>query len=103
MAPIRLVQVTSSHALPLSGRDDDALMTLAQAGSREAFAVLVERHAQRIVQVCGRFTDDVEHARELAQCTWVMVWERRASYRRGSDFLLWVVTVARNRCRNEVR
>ncbi len=78
-------------------------MTLAQAGSREAFAVLVERHAWRVVQTCHRFTGDREQASELAQGTWVMVWEDRARYRPGTEFLIWLITVARNRCRNELR
>ncbi len=51
--------------------DDDTLMSLAQAGSREAFATLVERHALQVVQSCYRFSGEREQARELAQGIWV--------------------------------
>lgn len=99
----RLVRSASAEAQPLSGRDDDTLMTLAQAGSREAFAVLVERHAVRVVQTCLRFAGDREQASELAQGVWVTVWESRSRYQSASEFLIWLVTIARNRCRNELR
>jgi RNA polymerase sigma-70 factor (ECF subfamily) len=99
----RLVQPVPAQALPLSGRDDDTLMTLAQAGSREAFAALVERHALRVVQSCARFTGDREQARELAQGIWATIWQNRSRYQPGGDFSIWLITIARNRCRNELR
>ena len=99
----RLVQSVRIEGVPLSGRNDDTLMTLAQAGSREAFAVLVERHALRVVQTCLRFTGNVERAKELGQEVWVTVWERRLRYKPGTEFLIWLITIARNRCRNELR
>ncbi len=99
----RLVPSAAIEAKPLSGRSNDTLMTLAQAGSREAFAVLVERHALRVLRTCLRFTREKDKACELGQEIWVTVWERRARYQPGSEFLLWLVTIARNRCRNELR
>jgi RNA polymerase sigma-70 factor (ECF subfamily) len=99
----RRVRLVPVQAQPLGGRDDDTLMTLSQAGSRDAFAVLVERHALRVVRTCFRFTGDSEQAQELAQGIWVSVWESRLRYRPGTDFLIWLVTVARNHCRNELR
>jgi len=99
----RLVRFAPAEGQPLSGRDDDTLMMLAQAGSRDAFAVLVERHALRVVQTCLRFAGDRELAGELAQGVWVTVWESRCRYKSASEFLIWLVTIARNRCRNELR
>ena len=88
---------------PLPARSDDELMTLAQAGLRDAFAVLVERHAERLVHVCARFVDDGELGAELAQETWVALWSERARYRGDGRFVVWLITAARNRCRNHVR
>jgi RNA polymerase sigma-70 factor, ECF subfamily len=98
----RLVGSESGGA-PLEERTDDELMTLAQAGAREAFAVLVERHALRVVETCSRFTGDRGAGAELAQGTWAAIWEHRLRYKRGSDFVVWLITAARNRCRNDVR
>lgn len=78
-------------------------MELSQAGLRPAFAVLVERHAERVVSSCGRFVNDAELGRELAQDTWALVWQGRDKYRAQGGFVAWLVTVARNHCRNELR
>jgi RNA polymerase sigma-70 factor (ECF subfamily) len=78
-------------------------MTLAQAGARDAFVVLVERYAARVVHACTRTLNDSELGVELAQETWVAVWEQRAQYRVPGQFVLWLITVARNRCRNRLR
>jgi len=99
----RLVRLAPAQAQPLGGRDDDTLMTLSQAGSREAFAELVQRHALRVVQTCSRFTGELGQAHELAQGIWVTVWESRLRYRPGTNFLTWLITISRNRCRNELR
>jgi RNA polymerase sigma-70 factor (ECF subfamily) len=57
----------------------------------------------RVVQTCSRFTGDREQACELAQGIWITIWQSRSRYRPGSEFLIWLITIARNRCRNELR
>jgi RNA polymerase sigma factor (sigma-70 family) len=96
----RLVRPTPD---PLPDRSDDELMTLAQAGVRDAFAVLVERHAERLAQACSRFVNDPDAGAELAQETWVAVWAARSQYRADGKFIVWLLTSARNRCRNHLR
>ena len=88
---------------PLRDRSDDELMTLAQAGVRDAFAVLVERHAERLAQTCSRFVNDPHAGAELAQETWVALWAARSQYRADGKFVVWLLTSARNRCRNHLR
>lgn len=100
MSAPRLVPAAPGH---LPDRGDDELMTLAQAGAREAFQVLVERHAERLARSCARFVNDVATGDELAQETWVAVWAGRARYRGEGKFLVWLLTAARNRCRNHLR
>ncbi len=41
--------------------------------------------------------------RELAQETWIAIWTQRAHYRGEGRFVLWIITAARNRCRNYLR
>ena len=103
MAFPRLVRAPEPAQNALAERTDDELMQLAQAGLKRAFAVLVERYARRVVALCSRFVDDAQLGRELAQDTWVMVWQRRDSYRAEGGFVSWLVTVARNHCRNQLR
>lgn len=87
----------------LAEASDDDLMTLAQAGRRDAFAVLVERHAGRVFALCHRYVWDRQLALELAQDTWAQVFEQRERYRPQGQFVVWLITAARNRCRNHLR
>jgi len=103
MAFPRLVRVSDPPHAALTERSDDELMQLSCAGLRSAFAVLVERHALRIVNLCARFVNDAQLGRELAQDSWVLVWQGRQKYRDDGNFVAWLVTVARNHCRNELR
>ncbi len=103
MAFPRLVRAPEPAQNALAERADDELMQLAQAGLKSAFAVLVERYARRVVALCSRFVNDAQLGRELAQDTWVMVWQRRDRYRAEGGFVSWLVTVARNHCRNQLR
>jgi RNA polymerase sigma-70 factor (ECF subfamily) len=103
MAFPRLVRAPSSSDDALEERSDDELMRLARAGLKPAFAVLVERHAARVVACCTRLVNDAQLGRELAQDTWVLVWQARDKYRADGGFVPWLVTVVRNHCRNELR
>jgi DNA-directed RNA polymerase specialized sigma24 family protein len=87
----------------LASRSDDELMVLVQAGMRDAFAVLVERHARRLAAACSRLVGDSQVGLELAQETWLTAWDRRASYRGEGRFVVWMYALARNRCRNHLR
>jgi RNA polymerase sigma-70 factor, ECF subfamily len=98
----RLVHSAPS-AEALGERSDDELMQLAQGGSRAAFAKLVERHARRIVALCSRFVADGHIGQELAQDSWVAVWQHKDKYQPSGEFVPWLVTIARNRCRNYLR
>jgi RNA polymerase sigma-70 factor, ECF subfamily len=100
MLPPRLVRPLPG---PLPERSDDDLMALAQGGMRDAFAALVERHAERLVHTCSRFVGDPEAGAEIAQETWVALWTRRATYQPEGRFVVWLITVARNGCRNHLR
>lgn len=102
MAFPRLVRAKPAEDA-LSERSDDELMQLACAGLKEAFATLVERHAQRVINLCSRFAGDAQLGRELAQDTWVMVWQGRDKYQSGGGFGAWLTTVACNHSRNQLR
>lgn len=99
----RLVRPADPSPDALNERGDDELMVLASAGLRPAFAVLVERHAERVVGACSRFVNDRQRGEELAQDTWVLAWQAREKYRGDGSFVPWLITIARNHCRNELR
>jgi len=99
----RLVRTKEPNESALGERSDDELMALTRAGMRSAFATLVGRHAERVVRTCCRFVNDPQLGSELAQDIWVLVWQGRDKYQADGSFIPWLVTVARNHCRNELR
>lgn len=99
----RLVRPEETPRDALSERSDDELMLLARAGVKAAFEVLVERHALRVARLCARFVNDADLGRELSQDCWVEVWRARERYRADGGFAPWLVTIARNHCRNALR
>jgi RNA polymerase sigma factor (sigma-70 family) len=97
------LRVVPSKDTGLLHSSDDELMILAQAGRRDAFAVLVERHAGRVFAVCFRYVSDQQLALELAQDTWAQAFEQRDHYAARGQFVVWLITAARNLCRNHLR
>lgn len=97
------VETPPDDGVPLTERSDDALMILVRAGLASALRVLAERHMARLIRFCGKFVLDVHAGQELAQQTWLQVWAHRARYESKSRFNVFLFTVARNLCKNELR
>jgi RNA polymerase sigma-70 factor (ECF subfamily) len=77
------------------GADDAELMTRAGKGDRDAFACLVRRHQQPLLNFfarMGAYTD----AEDLAQETLVRVFRYRDRYRPTAKFTTFLYTVARH-------
>ena len=87
----------------MSGDSDRALVDLAVAGDREAFAVLIERHYGLIYRVGGRVLGDDEAAADLAQDVCVGLAARLLSYRGESRFTTWLYRVVVNAARDRLR
>jgi RNA polymerase sigma-70 factor (ECF subfamily) len=103
MTAPRLRLVSTPPTSSLQARSDDELMRLVQAGQHDAFAALVERHAARIANLCARFVHSPTLGVELAQDTWLKVWTDSSHYRPEGRFEVWLATLARNSCRNQLR
>ncbi|WP_164017508.1 RNA polymerase sigma factor [Pyxidicoccus trucidator] len=87
----------------LEVRTDEELMLLSGAGSAEAFEQLVRRHHPRLARFCGKSVGSAAEGDELAQETLVRVWETRRDYQPRAPFVVFMLTVARNLCRNRAR
>lgn len=90
-------------AAGIADRDDDALMRLASAGTKTAFATLVGRHSARLTGFCIKMTSDRRAGEDVAQETWLQVWSSRKRYEPSGKFESFLYTIARNRCRNALR
>ncbi len=87
----------------LDGLSDEGLMEEIVRGSEAAFATLVRRYQNRIINVVSRLISDRERAAEIAQETFLRVFIHRERYRPSGKFSTWLYTIAMNLAKNEIR
>lgn len=82
---------------------DASLMLRAKQGDRGAFAELVMRYQQAVINFIFRSVPDLQEAEDLAQNTFVQAWKARQRYQVSAKFTTWLYTIARNLTLNELR
>lgn len=75
---------------------DSRLVEESRRGNREAFGELVQRYERRLVRVILRFVHDTELARDLAQETFIRVYERLDQFDPSRRFGPWLFRVGVN-------
>ncbi len=71
-------------------REDNDLVTLAQAGQVEAFERLYRENVGRVHAVCLRMTRDASQAEDLTQEAFIRAWRKLKSFRGDSAFSTWM-------------
>jgi len=89
--------------MPPEPDPDAALMLRVKQGDTSAFAVLVDRYKQPIMNLACRMIRDEAEAEDLAQTVFVQVFRSADRYKPESKFSTWLFTIARNLCLNEIR
>ena len=82
---------------------DAALMIRVKQGDREAFAQLVDKYKQPVMNLVYRTLSDANEAEDVAQQVFVQVFKSAGRYEISARFSTWVFTIARNLCLNEIR
>lgn len=82
---------------------DRELMERVQRGDEAAFGALMERWELPVKSVIARLVFNSSEAEELAQETFVRVWQQRGKFRAGAEFRPWVFAIAVNLARNRLR
>ncbi len=90
-------------AMPDQPDPDAVLMLRVKRGDRAAFAELVEKYKQPVLNFIYRTLRDETEAEDLAQNVFLQVYKSRSRYRRTAKFSTWLFTIARNLCLNELR
>jgi RNA polymerase sigma-70 factor (ECF subfamily) len=85
------------------GDPDLELVVNWQAGSKEAFAALVQRHQQRVFRLLFRMLGDRDEAEDLTQETFLNLHRHGKRFRRESRFSTFVYRVAVNVALNRRR
>lgn len=82
---------------------DRADMARLAAGQHTGLDALMERHAGRLQAYLLRLLQNTSDAQDLAQETFVRVFEHRHRFDPRQDFLPWLYTIATNRVRDRFR
>lgn len=82
---------------------DEDLMELFQAGTEEAYTILMERYSERLMHYLYGFLNDKKRCEDLLQETFLRVHRNRHSYKRIAKFSTWLYTIAGNLARSEYR
>lgn len=78
-------------------------MIRVKEGDTGAFAQLVEKYKQPVMNLACRTVRDETEAEDLAQMVFLQVFKSANRYQRTAKFSTWLFTIARNLCLNEIR
>ncbi len=82
---------------------DQADMARLAAGHEAALSALMDRHAGALFGFLCRFVRDEDAANDLAQETFVRVYQHREDFRPEQKFSTWLFTIGGNLARNHLR
>ncbi|MCA9000022.1 MAG: sigma-70 family RNA polymerase sigma factor [Planctomycetaceae bacterium] len=75
---------------------DARLVEETRCGDREAFGILVQRYERRLIRVLMRFVRDLDVAEELAQETFIRVYEKLDQFDPSRRFSPWLFRIGVN-------
>src|SRR6266487_2283008 len=88
---------------PSDDEDDLRDMTRLADGHDAALDSLMERHGPKLFHYLIRWLQNEEDAADLAQETFVRVYQNRAKFRRDAKFTTWLYTIAVNLVKTRYR
>src|SRR5580765_4425436 len=83
-------------------QDDVTLVRASQEGDRDAFGVLISRHARSILSLTTRMLGPLD-AEDVAQETFVAAYKALASFKFDSKFSTWLYRIGVNKCTDSLR
>ena len=83
--------------------DDAALLARIHDGSERAFNLLIDRHQQAVRGFLRRLMSSAADAEDIAQDTFLAVWEGAGGYRGGSSVRSWLCAIAWRKARSAQR
>ena len=78
-------------------------MSRVQGGDEAALGALMERWERPLKSFIGRIVFNGSEAEDLAQETFVRVWQQRGKFRADAAFRPWMFSIALNLARNRLR
>ncbi|MHB1073083.1 MAG: sigma-70 family RNA polymerase sigma factor [Gemmatimonadaceae bacterium] len=105
MAEIAFKRPTQGASIreQLRSLDDSAVVSAFLDGEERAFAELVDRYQNRLLNFVYRTVGDRERAEDLVQEVFIRVYRHLHRFDRSKKFSTWVYTIASNLAKNELR
>jgi RNA polymerase sigma-70 factor (ECF subfamily) len=85
------------------GDDDIKYVILCQKGDTEAFAVLVEKHQKKMLNIAYRMTGNYEDACDVVQEAFLSAYKSLKTFRRESRFSTWLYRIVMNHTKNRLQ
>ena len=82
---------------------DEILVQKSNKGDLNAFNELVLRYEGKVFSIAYRFMGNHADAGDLAQETFIRLYQSLASFRGDSSFATWLFRITANACRDELR
>lgn len=82
--------------MPVYSDPDAVLMLRVKRGDRAAFAELVDKYKQPVMNLVYRTLHDEAEAEDLAQNVFLQVYKSAKRYESRAKFSTWLFTIARN-------
>ncbi len=82
--------------MELETLDDLALVVQTREGNRDAFAALVGRYQERVVNICARGVGDADAAHDVAQEVFIKAYRGLERFQGDSRFFTWLFRIATN-------
>jgi RNA polymerase sigma-70 factor (ECF subfamily) len=83
--------------------DVTTLVERCRQGDDLAWEALVRRFQARVYAVAYHYMRNADEARDMAQEIFIRIYERLDTYQGGSNFLGWMLRLARNACIDRLR
>jgi RNA polymerase sigma-70 factor (ECF subfamily) len=78
-------------------------MLRVQQGDEVALGALMRKWELPLKRLLARIVQNTRDAEEMAQATFVRIWEQRARYRADAEFRPWLFAIGVNMARNRLR
>lgn len=82
---------------------DRGVLERVATGDIESFAVLVERHQDKLVRLCERMLGGREEAQDATQDVFLKAFRKAATYQPRGQVYTWLYRIAVNHCLNVLR
>lgn len=82
---------------------DEVLVQRSKQGDLDAFNELVLRYESKVYSMAYRFMGNHADAGDLAQETFIRLYQALGGFRGDSSFSTWLYRIAANACRDELR